>query len=165
MNFSDRQELQNSPDPRAERRLEHADEDARGNIDVVNAMADRLPPSSSAPRIGDRFTLKQDRGNPFADFCAEVTDLKNGYVQYVFAHLSAVFRPCSSLKLETFLDLYEPTPETLAARERGLTLPDWLAYLADQKQAAEDEAREVALNDQNERDRIGHENAQREEPL
>lgn len=182
MNLDERRALRDSCDPHDEAKLARLDEDFLGNAKGVNALADRLPPSQPTPtepllgsdllliakhsvRIGDRYISTVDIGNPFSCLGAEVMALQNGFVQYFFTNNPYSRQFPASARLMDFLDRYTPTEDTIAARTQGISLADWLAYVADQKQAAEDEAREVALNDQNERDRLAHEEAQHEVPL
>lgn len=152
MNLDRKQFLEGSPDPHHENELRRAIEETNTHYQMTPEHVASLA-CQVLPRPGDLFTLIIERGNPFDTTRVEVIEVKNGWVQYFFSH-TCVFgaKAKTANRVVDFGSIYEPTPETIEARKRGISTKDWLAYVADQVEQDREEARRVAHEEQIKRD-------------
>lgn len=97
----------------------------------------KVKPAVIAPRIGDEFTLDLYFGAKQAPIVT-VLRVEGDTVHYQFM---LYYPQVSHCTLQTFVAVYDATPETLAARERGLSLDDYRTFVRDQDEMARDEAR------------------------
>lgn len=98
---------------------------------------EKVKPAQIAPRIGDEFTLDLYTGAKTAPVVT-VLRIEGDTVHYQFM---LYYPQVSFCTLQTFVAVYNATPETLAARERGLSLDDYHTFVRDQDEMARDEAR------------------------
>lgn len=100
-------------------------------------FAPAVKPVHIAPRVGDEFTLDLYFGAKKAPIVT-VLRIDGDTVHYQFM---LYYPQVSHCTLQTFVAVYEATPDTVAARACGLLLNDYRSFVRDQDEMAREEAR------------------------